>query len=257
MPRGTFQICLMDNTLFVKMQQDTNFTAMSIFMDGYHVGTFTPMPVFRFDVTQLSAGVHFIDVGLRSSSQNKLDYRERFCFWRHGKAPSTRDFQAGDILVSCDNVNGLPIGYMGHSAIVADPNHLIEAVIEPPFIRKDSIEQLLQAHPIHAHYRPLSKDFGQKAVAFANTYLQMYNDNVQKGKQLPPFSFSPNIPLTDPWGCVYCSKLVWLSYYYGANYPFFNDYLLFAPEDLEDALSHDANFVLLYKHQDFVFNIDL
>lgn len=72
----------------------------------------------------------------------------------------------------------------------------------------------------------------------------------------PPFSFNPAIPLWDLWTTVYCSKLIWLAYYYGAGMALPNDYFLFTPEDIDSNLSRANEFEVAYKHPEFEFLID-
>lgn len=165
-------------------------------------------------------------------------------------------FQAGDILVGCSNVNGIPPGYMGHSAIVVDPYHIVEAVMTMPNIRKVPISIFQNDHAIYAHFRPKSAELGQNAALCALDYLQKYQANLQRGQRIPPFSFRTDIPLEDPWSCVYCSKLVWLCYHYGAQRTFYNDFWLFTPEDLYTNLSRHPEFDLLYMHPEFRFLVD-
>lgn len=166
------------------------------------------------------------------------------------------NFRPGDILVGCTNVNGFPPGYMGHSAIVVDPGHIVEAVVTWPTIRKVPISVFQHDHPIYVVIRPASSELGQKAALSALDYLQKYQENVQRGQNQPPFSFRPNIPLEDPWQGIYCSKLVWMSYFYGAGMRFTNDHGLFSPEDLYTGLSQDKNFIVLFKHPQFQFVVD-
>lgn len=166
------------------------------------------------------------------------------------------NFRPGDILVGCTNVNGFPPGYMGHSAIVVDPNHIVEAVVTFPTIRKVPISVFQSDHPIYAVIRPASKEIGEKAALSALDYLQKYQANVKSGNNMPPFSFVPGIPLEDPWQGVYCSKLVWLSYFYGAGLRFPNDFGLFSPEDLYTIVGQDKNFIVVFKHPEFRFLIN-
>lgn len=165
-------------------------------------------------------------------------------------------YQAGDILVACDNRNGLPPGYMGHSAIVVDPSNLVEAVMEYPNIRKDTIEQLIRQHPLHAWFRPVSEEMGQKAAACALDYVRQYRRLQKQGLHQPVFSFS-SAPLDDPWNTIYCSKLVWLCYHYGAGHTFSNDFDLFSPEDLFQNLKSSSDFQLQWIHPAFRFYVDL
>lgn len=165
-------------------------------------------------------------------------------------------FQAGDILVGCSNVNGVPPGYMGHSAIVVDPEHVVEAVVTMPNIRRVPISVFQHDHPIYVQLRPKSAQVGQLAALCALDYLQKYQANLQRGQGIPPFAFRMDIPLQDPWSGIYCSKLVWLSYYYGAQIAFPNDFGLFTPEDLATNLSNDPAFQVIYQHPEFRFLVD-
>ncbi len=171
---------------------------------------------------------------------------------------SERDsyFQAGDILVACDNLNGLPYGYMGHSAMVVDESSIIEGVVTNPIIRKVPIENFFNNHKLFSHFRPKNKEMGEKAAKYAINYLETFNENKEKGIAKPIFLFTVNTPLDDEWNYIYCSKLIWLSYYYGAGYEFPNDHLWFAPEDLYTNLKDNPDFEVMYIHPDFVFYID-
>ncbi|MGM8216692.1 hypothetical protein ACLIA0_14230 [Bacillaceae bacterium W0354] len=168
-----------------------------------------------------------------------------------------RQFEAGDILVACDNVGDLPPGYMGHSAMVIDEEHIIEAVTSKPQVRKSPIEEFLTFHPNHVHFRCKDEKAAKQATKYALGYLKIYNDSLNQDKGVPPFTFSPFIALDNAWDGIYCSKLVWLCYYFGANIKFENDYFLFTPEDLATTLEQDDRFKLIYKHPQFEFKIDL
>ena len=109
------------------------------------------------------------------------------------------DFRSGDILVASDNNSALPPGLMGHAAIVINPTTIIESVMFKPYIRTYPIASFLREHPLHAHFRPKSDKAGTQASQMAERYLQAYNRNVANGNHEPPFSFSPKIPLSDPW----------------------------------------------------------
>ncbi|WP_240688929.1 YiiX/YebB-like N1pC/P60 family cysteine hydrolase [Ammoniphilus sp. YIM 78166] len=166
------------------------------------------------------------------------------------------DFRPGDILVASDNNSALPPGLMGHAAIVINETTIIESVMFKPYIRTYPIASFLREHPLHAHFRPRSEKVGMKAKEIAERYLQDYNRNARTGNHKPSFSFAPNIPLDDPWKSVYCSKLVWLCYKYGPKIKMKNDHFLFTPQDLDQVLSKDKRFELLYKHPNFIFYID-
>ncbi|WP_138420336.1 hypothetical protein [Aquibacillus sediminis] len=170
--------------------------------------------------------------------------------------PLTRDrtFQSGDILVASDNVNQLMTGYVGHSAIVVDEGHLIESPGGHPAIQKDTIQQFLDKHPEHAHFRPKSAQMGKKAANYAEEYIKEYQQN---GKDKPVFSFTLSQELDDPWEYVYCSKLIYLCYTKGADYEALeNDFLWYSPEDLYSDLIDNDDFELVYEHDDVGFHIN-
>ncbi|WP_222599377.1 C40 family peptidase [Aquibacillus kalidii] len=172
------------------------------------------------------------------------------------QAHRERNFKAGDILVASDNVNEIMTGYMGHSAIVVDENNLIESPGGYPAIRKDSVQQFLEKHPQHAQFRPKSKEQGEAAASYAKEYLASYKKKVENGTKKPVFSFNLSQSLQDPWEYIYCSKLVWLAYYNGADYKFSNDHLWFSPEDLYSILKDNKDFEKVYEHKDVKFQLD-
>jgi hypothetical protein len=165
-------------------------------------------------------------------------------------------YRAGDILTACDNELQVPDGLLGHSAIAINGTYMIEAVINKPHIQIARISKFQRNHPKHAVYRPKKKVWGEGAAAFAKAYLARRNYYKRRGREKPPFSFSPQKPLSDPFVSVYCSKLVWLCYHYGSDYTLRNDGFLFSPEDLDSLLRKDRNFSTLYRHPNFKFLID-
>ncbi|MFC4402671.1 hypothetical protein [Gracilibacillus xinjiangensis] len=167
-----------------------------------------------------------------------------------------RDYQPGDILVASDNVKKELSGYVGHSALVVDGEHLVEASGGHPAIVKDTIQQFRVKHPIHAQFRPKNKEIGEKAAAFAIEYYLKYKENLSNNVKKPVFSFQLSQDLEDIWEYIYCSKLVWVSYHYGAGYTFENDFLWFSPEDLYTLLSDNDDFEVVYKHPDVKFIIN-
>ncbi|WP_163538517.1 hypothetical protein [Gracilibacillus sp. YIM 98692] len=167
-----------------------------------------------------------------------------------------RNFQPGDILVASDNVKSEMTGYMGHSAIVVDDETLVESPGRYPAIVKSTIQQFLDKHPEHAQFRPKDHEIGVDAAAYALDYYNSYKKNLEEGINEPIFSFDLSQSLDDPWEKVYCSKLVWLSYHYGANYTFENDYLWFSPEDLYTQLKDNPDFEQVYKHPNVKFIIN-
>ncbi|ENH96346.1 hypothetical protein J416_11292 [Gracilibacillus halophilus YIM-C55.5] len=168
-----------------------------------------------------------------------------------------RRYQSGDILVASDNVNSQFTGYMGHAALVISQDQLIESPGIEPAIAKDSIDQFLAKHPIHAQYRPKDAKRGQKAAQFAIQYYQQFQENLKNGIQKPTFSFDLSQSLDEPWEHIYCSKLIWLAYHYGAGYTFENDDWWFAPEDLYNHLKNNESFIEIYKHPDVQFHINI
>lgn len=170
---------------------------------------------------------------------------------------TTRSFRSGDLLIGCDNTFGIPHGYLGHTAIVIDEDSLVEAVAFFPAIRVDTIDQFLKEHPNHAQYRSKNVSIGKAAADWALNYHKTYRENIKNGIYRPLFSAVASVPLEDPWGSVYCSKLLWLSYYYGANIAFENDFGIFAPEDFERCLANNPDFECVYKHPLYEFKIDL
>ncbi|RPF51038.1 hypothetical protein [Aquisalibacillus elongatus] len=166
------------------------------------------------------------------------------------------DYQPGDILVACDNFGDFPPpGYMGHSAIVLDQRSIAEATTSMPQIRVATIREFIDLHPKYMHLRCKNRQAAENARDFAYEYLQMYHDGLQNGDEVPEFSLTPLISLDDPYNSIYCSKLVWLCYYYGANINLENDYFLYSPEDLS-TLENDDRFEVLYKHPEFDFKLN-
>ncbi|OLS41375.1 hypothetical protein BTR25_04430 [Bacillus sp. MRMR6] len=165
-------------------------------------------------------------------------------------------YKPGDILVSCDNVNGLPYGYMGHGAMAIDDQLAIEVAPDDPIVRVIPIDSFKKDHPIHAQFRPVSEQMGQNAVTYALQYLKGFEEHKKNGIHKPIFHFSLDTPLYDEWTYIYCTKLIWLSYYYGAGYQFINDHLWFSPEDVYSNCINNPYFELIYIHPNFKFYVD-
>lgn len=165
-------------------------------------------------------------------------------------------YKAGDILTACDNELNIPDGILGHSAIAINSKEMIEAVVSPPHLRVYKIQNFIKNHAKRAIYRPKNSAKGKAAAAFAIDYLHRRNQFLKQGIERPFFSFSPELPLNDPWSSIYCSKLVWLCYHYGAKYTLPNDYFLFTPEDLDTLLKKHSKFKKLYRHRKFNFSVD-
>lgn len=184
----------------------------------------------------------------------KNQYRIRVT--REEARPFEGGVKPGDILVACDNEIAVPTGYLGHSALVVNDKYIMEAVVVYPYIRVVPINNFLKNHPKHAIFRPVQPSVGNKVVQWALQYYKMCKRNWAQGIIKPPFSFSPQIPLNDPWSSIYCSKLIWLSYGYGAGIKIKNDHFLFSPEDLHTVLKNHPQFRMLYEHPNFVFHLD-
>ncbi|MCT2538142.1 hypothetical protein NC661_11095 [Aquibacillus koreensis] len=167
-----------------------------------------------------------------------------------------RNFKPGDILVASDNVFQELTGYMGHAALVVDENKVIESPGLHPSLRKDTIQQFLEKHPIHAQFRPKKEGMGEAAASYAMEYLASYKANLEQGENKPVFSFNLSQSLEDPWEYIYCSKLIWLSYYYGADYKLENDHLWYSPEDLYTELKENEEFETVYAHEDVEFKLN-
>jgi hypothetical protein len=234
---------------------------VEVFINGKYAGAFSIKSELSIRLPK-SEQVKNIYITGYAYGQGGTDKVQRDFTWREplasqGPTPYQGDFRAGDILVACDNVDGLPYGYMGHAAIVVDEKNIIEGVTSDPIIRKVPISQFTLHHPMYAHYRPKSREIGKQAASYAEKYLTVFQENKKDGVNRPLFYFTINTPLTDEWTYIYCSKLVWLSYHYGANYTFINDHLWFSPEDLYTNLSSLDEFELMYKHPNYQFIIDL
>lgn len=231
---------------------------VALYVDYQPVATFWKGTNFHVSKAGFSFGHHVLTImGHHIENGTFQPIMENFSFI-HTDSPESplldeqeriREFRAGDILVASDNLEEEKTGYVGHSAIIINPNELIESPGGHPAIVQDGIRQFLEHHPAHAHYRPKSPELGKKAAAFAKTYLAKYKENLKTGIKSPKFSYSLEAVqgLDDPWKWIYCSKLVWLCYHYGANYTFPNDFLWFSPRKLYEILRVDQNFIEMYR----------
>jgi hypothetical protein len=234
---------------------------IEIFINGQYAGAFSFKSELTIRLPQSEQLSTIYLSGYASGVNGTVHVQEEFT-WRETLPDQNHnsylgDYRAGDILVACDNVDGLPYGYMGHAAIVVDEKNIIEGVTSNPIIRKVPITQFIDHHPMYAHFRPKRRELGEQAGTYAEKYLAVFKENKKNGINRPLFFFTINTPLTDEWTYIYCSKLVWLSYHYGANYTFLNDHLWFSPEDLYTGLSNLDDFELMYKHPNYQFIIDL
>ncbi|MET3682841.1 hypothetical protein ABID56_000931 [Alkalibacillus flavidus] len=220
--------------------------AIDLFQGGTLLASYPPQDEHVREATESLALVGTFDDGSQQTFTLPVATRR----------PS--DFKPGDILVASDNYGDVyPPGYIGHSAIVIDDSHLIEAVTSYPQVRRAPIDNFLSIHTQVMHARPKDPRLGAAAADYAKEYLRAYTSNLNQDKAVPEFSFTTSVPLNDPNDAIYCSKLVWLSYYYGADVMFDNNFFLFAPVDLEANLENDDRFDVLYKHPEFDFKISL
>ncbi len=258
-----FNVQQNDNWLIIEDKSLISYYSVAFIWNAKPVGVFFKQPVFYVNLSNINSGPHELIIMVRAMNdpfsyrilQQQIIYKANEEF-QLSRQPD-RSFQAGDILVASDNMGGLPPGYMGHSAIVVGPKHIVEAPGTNIPIRKATIAQFLRYHSIHAHYRPVSSELGAKAAHYAVELYKQYKHSVENGTNQLQFSLWKIQALNDPMKYIYCSKLVWLSYFYGANYEFPNDYLWFAPEDLAEILSEDDQFKLMYKHPEFGFKINV
>jgi hypothetical protein len=249
------------NWLTIRKISTIPFQSISFEVDRQPVHSFADGLEFYLDKSVFDPGEHWLSVSAQYTKDG-VPSRLTEHYWFHVSGEDVFlpefpvDYRAGDILIACDNVIK-PRGYMGHAAIVVDRDFTVEAVSIRPIIRKIPNSRFVCRHPVHAHYRPLSVSMGLKAARYAERYLQHYEDNLENGLKKPAFALFHPSPLDDPWKYIYCSKLVWLSYYYGAGYAFSNDFLWFSPEDLHTVLERDPHFVTVYKHPRFRFVVNL
>ncbi|WP_280967004.1 peptidoglycan amidohydrolase family protein [Evansella cellulosilytica] len=163
-------------------------------------------------------------------------------------------FKPGDILVASDNKKGIPNGYMGHAIIMVDNERILESDYQDDSIAVNHITKFFKDHEWYALYRPINEKMGELAVNWGLAYHEKYKKNVNQGVNKPLFSFLPS-KLTDLWSTIYCTKLVWLCYYYGANYDFSHEGLWISPYQLDNQLKKDKNFQLIYEHPKHYFKL--
>ncbi|WP_134340969.1 C40 family peptidase [Filobacillus milosensis] len=223
---------------------------IKVYSGGNLVGTFHPMSDFHLRNEEGKP----IKVVLVFADGDK--HETMIIGNKNRKSERMLDFQPGDILVASDNFGDFPPpGYMGHSAMVLDGRHIIEATTSMPQVRTSTIQEFIDIHPKFMQLRCLDRYAAHNAVDFAYEFLQTYDDHLKKGENMAPFSFSPLVSLDDPYNSIYCSKLVWLCYYYGAGMNLENDYFLYSPEDLS-TLENDNRFMVIYKHPEFQFKLN-
>lgn len=237
-----------DQWVRIQMKQPTVFNNFRFYLDGqYKASIFNGQEIY---LVNTSASVLTI-VMTESSWRERKDVV--FHYWLTAQRDEPTEYLPGDILVASDNVNEKLTGFVGHSAIVINQNELIESPGGTPAIVKDTIEQFKMKHPEHAHFRPVSSEMGEKAADYAINYEKEYKKNLDEGNPSPKYSYLSTQDLTDPWEYIYCSKLVWLAYYYGADYEIENDFLWMSPEDLYTQLSKNEDFEKLNENENMNF----
>ncbi|MEW9053481.1 MAG: hypothetical protein AB2392_20140 [Neobacillus sp.] len=250
-----FKVFLTGNTITITIKNKRlSVNKLSVMIDHYYLGSLALSDTIVLNTRGYQPKTVSIQAEFFMNGQlypiNELHYVKAL-------AVRETEYKAGDLLIACDNVNGLPFGYMGHGAMAIDDKHAIESIPFDPIVRIIPIKSFTSDHPKHAHFRPVSEKMGQNATKYALDYLKVYEENKKKGIDKPSFYFTLSTPLTDEWTYIYCTKLIWLSYYYGAGYEFKNDHLWFSPEDVYSNCINNPDFELIYQHPNFKFIIDL
>ncbi|WP_318505770.1 hypothetical protein [Bacillus sp. T3] len=250
-----FSVVINKDSMTIKIKnKNVRVNRMAIFIDQYYVGSISLIDTIVLNTSGYHPNTVQIQAEVIVNGQlDKLNETHLV------KPQSFREPQnkAGDILIACDNVNGLPYGYMGHGAMAINDTLAIESLPFDPIVRIITIESFKKDHPIHAQFRPVSEEMGQNAAKYALYYLDVYQKNKKKGINKPTFYFTLKTPLKDEWTYIYCTKLIWLSYYYGAGYEFKNDHLWFSPEDVYSNCIDNPDFKVIYIHPNFTFHLDL
>ena len=246
-----FDVTLDDHWIRIQKKEQASYENYRFYVDGRLVASFEQgdefyliKPVARTPNT-MKVIVNRADV--RNSADAVFHFSLRNNLTTH---------QPGDVLVASDNVNEKLTGIFGHAAIVVGEDRLIETPGGEPAIVKDSISQFKRKHPKHAVFRPLSDQLAKDAAGYAENYYREYRKKWAAGDRRPVYSVTLTQDLTDPWEYIYCSKLVWLCYYYGAGYEIENDMLWLSPEDLYTQLSKSGDFQTIYENEGVNFIIN-
>ncbi|MFC4320431.1 hypothetical protein [Litchfieldia salsa] len=248
-----FNVERYEDKIRIVKQSDTELFNISLYIDQFYLGSISYLNDMSLNLPYNYADTLIIKADILSNGYLYSLTEQHPIRLRNHHETAEISYKPGDILVACDNVNGLPYGYMGHSVIAVDSTHGIEAIPIHPIIRKVSITSFKNDHPKHVVIRPNSSDVGKKAAEYAKKYLDDYN---KEGTKKPKFKFTLSEPL-DENEFIYCSKLVWMAYYFGAGIEFKNDHLWFAPEDLYTKSLDHPDFEIVESHPDFAFKVDL
>ncbi len=121
------------------------------------------------------------------------------------------DFQPGDILVT---KNTRSAAFVGHAGIVDQSGKYFVSIAGPGhFPARYSIQWWLERYPSTKVVRYKSANAAKQAGAYA------YQNYVIGKYKKQPYRITNN-PKDRTY--LYCSEIVWQSYYYGANTPYYN-----------------------------------
>ncbi|WP_202079946.1 hypothetical protein [Caldalkalibacillus salinus] len=248
--------------IMLRVNQPLAHMHIHIYLDNQYLTTVVNRQTFILNKRHFPKGSHFLMLSGEVHDYGRSQYvQERYVIrvTSHTRPSELgrQDFRAGDILVASDNASGIPSGYIGHSALVINQERILESVSRTESISIDPVSTFFDGRERYAHFRPVDPEMGEQAVQWGLEYHKAYQENLEKGINKPKFSFTPSKDMTETWDTIYCSKLIWLCYYYGADYEFEVKGLWFSPQNLDDELSRDPNFETIHKHPEHSFYIEL
>ena len=261
MTKKYFKVYETEDYIQIVALQNHGFTYLHVYIDDQYVFTYRDCQEVNIPKRCIPKGAHFLHLNGILSFEN-MPFFQSYMIEIEKRTDQfvtkrSQDFQPGDILIACDNVMSVPTGYVGHSALVIDREDILESVMRFPSISIDTIDSFFKDHTLYAHYRPKNPEHGKAAVEWGLDYYRKYIKNVNKEIYKPKFTFVPSIRPKDIWDTIYCSKLIWFCYYYGANYEIKYRGPWISPRNLDEVLTKDPNFKLIYKHPDFSFKINV
>ncbi|MFA9556950.1 hypothetical protein ACERII_06590 [Evansella sp. AB-rgal1] len=248
--------------IFIQPSTTVPFMFIHVYIDEQLVRTYKHNQDISIPIHNIPSGTHTLSVSGEYVLYNQpykanATYQFTINQRRETEKRQNSDYQAGDILVASDNKFGIPNGYMGHAVLIIDEDFMLESNnITKYSMKKIRIKSFFDEHQWYAHYRPIDPTIGKDAVRWGLDYCNKYEDSLKKGNNRPKFSFIPS-DLKSLWDRIYCSKLIWSCYYYGAEYEFANSGLWFTPQNLDEELRSDENFNLIYKHPRHSFKIKI
>lgn len=247
--------------LVIQLVPSLSFSGIKIFIDGQAVTPLVRGKTLILPTRKLPGGTHLLQIaGVINYFGCLYPVEETYHFTIQKRGlPHARgvNYKPGDILVASDNSKGVPPGYIGHAAILINKEQILESDIGQESIAVNPVAKFFEEHDWYAHYRPKDEAMGIAAVDWGLKYYRKYKKNIAKGKSIPVFSYIPASKFKDTQTTIYCSKLVWFCYYYGAGYEFERRGIWFPPQKLDDELKKDGNFELVYKHPDHSYKIKL